>query len=70
MIALPINLGTKNQDYLFKCEELYREYEHQLQYMSGKEFCITLNRMSALLDILNCGIEFTTITQLNAVSRF
>ena len=54
----------------YSCSELLNQTEQQLNNAEDyAEFDAMSRRHSALLSLLNCGIEFTTLEQLNKIAK-
>lgn len=67
MPNIPLN---RISDPVYNCSELLNQTEQDLGYAENvSEFLAMQARQSALLTLTNCGVEFTTLAQLNEIAK-
>lgn len=52
---------------LYSVNVLLKQCEQDLEHCSNHDFQITLNRIEVLEQLQQCGIEYTTLAQLNEI---
>jgi len=51
----------------YNCDELLQQCEADLEYASSKDFQMLQHRIEVLTHLVNCGIQYTTLAQLNQI---
>lgn len=54
-------------EQVYRCTELLDEYEQALNYCSKYDYQAYENRIEILEQLINSGVEFTTISQLSNI---
>lgn len=52
---------------VYSCSELLNQYENDLEFASASDFQMLEHRIDVLLTLINCGIEYTALSQLNQI---
>lgn len=52
---------------LYSCSDLLEQYEDDLEHAGATDYQMLEHRISVLYTLINCGIEFTTLSKLNAI---
>lgn len=57
---------TNQVETVHNCAELIEQYENDLEHTTS-DFQMLQHRIEVLTHLINCGIEYTTISKLNQI---
>jgi len=52
---------------VYNCSDLLLQYENDLEFASEHDFQMLEHRIEVITSLINCGIDFTSISQLNQI---
>lgn len=52
---------------MYNCNDLLQEYQSYLEHASNADYQMYEHRIDVLISIINCGVEYTTISKLNQI---
>lgn len=62
-----VTRSGKSIEHVYNCSDLLDQYEQDLQHCSEHDFQMLEHRIEVLTHLINCGIDHTSLSQLNQV---